>query len=201
MTAVVPSAAAIVLVGGRGRRMCGAVKPLLMIGGETLLARTLRALDRAGAAPVYAVGPVLDAAAEVRWVREDPPLGGPAAGVAAAVPGIAEEWVYVLAGDLVHPDRVVARLTSARLESADDGESGDGWVFTAGGHPQWLAGLYRTAAVRAALVGLSSASGSSMRGLLGGLALARLDDEDGITADIDEPADLARAGGEEEETR
>ncbi|WP_168387112.1 NTP transferase domain-containing protein, partial [Microbacterium sp. K41] len=73
MTAGVPSAAGIVLVGGRGRRMGGAVKPLLKIGGETLLARTLRALDRAGAAPVYAVGPVLDAAAEVRWVREDPP--------------------------------------------------------------------------------------------------------------------------------
>ncbi|WP_263993244.1 NTP transferase domain-containing protein, partial [Mycolicibacterium fallax] len=94
---------AIVLVGGAGTRLGGRAKPLLRLGGRTLLERSLAAL--AGCAPIVAVGPVLDPAAGIDWVREDPPRSGPvaaiAAGLAALGPGVPE--VLVLAGDLAHP--------------------------------------------------------------------------------------------------
>lgn len=194
--------AAIVLVGGTARRMGGLAKPLLTLDGRTLLARTVAALESVDAAPVIAVGPVLDPDAAVRWVREAPPSGGPVAGIGAALDALAVDHdevddVFVLAGDLVRPDDVVARLAEARGDADADV---DGWVFLADGQPQWLAGRYRAPALRAALSRLGTVQGASMRGLLGALALDWLVDGDGTTADIDAPADLARARGEREET-
>ena len=179
---------AIVLVGGRARRMAGAAKPLLEVGGRTLLDRTVSALTDAGCLPIIVAGPVLDDRLPVRWVREDPPFAGPVAGIAAALAAMPEpepEWTLVLAGDLPHADAIVGRLT-ARLADAADAV-----VFTADAHPQWLAGAYRTAALRTA-VGPADVTGASCRAVLGGLDIAWLTDEDGITADIDTPADLTR---------
>ncbi|MDQ4215459.1 molybdenum cofactor guanylyltransferase [Microbacterium sp. ASV81] len=181
---------AILLVGGRARRMDGAVKPLLSVGGAPLLTRALRALAHAGADPVVAVGPRLDES-DVVWVREDPPFGGPVAAIAAALAHgalAATEWVLVLAGDLVHPEAVVRRLLAAPRTAEYDGV-----VFRAGEQPQWLAALYRVGSLRAALAELDAPEGVPCRALLGGLALHRILDEDGCTGDIDTPEDLDRA--------
>lgn len=180
--------AAIVLVGGRGSRLAGVRKPLLEVGGRTLLARTLAALG--GYRPIVAVGPTLDTGAAVTWVREDPPFGGPVAAIAAGMqvlsPSVGD--VLVLAGDLVHPESVITRL-----ESPAPGH--DAVVLRADGHPQWLAGRYRSAALRSALQQLGPAvAGASCRAALGGLAVYWVDDDDGISADIDTPADLERFG-------
>ncbi|MGX1792672.1 NTP transferase domain-containing protein [Microbacterium sp. NPDC055312] len=190
---------AILLVGGRATRLGGGVKPLLEVGGETLLSRTVRAVADAGCAPIIAVGPELDRDVQVRWVREHPPFSGPAAGIAAGVSALGHdgadgrevpEWTLVLAGDLPHVTRVAARLTAA-VSSAPP--SAEAVVFTADGHPQWLAGVYRTAALRAAVRAAGDdLAGASCRALLGGLEITWLADEDGITADIDTPADLTR---------
>lgn len=176
---------AIVLVGGAGTRLGGRAKPLLRLGGRTLLERSLAAL--AGCAPIVAVGPVLDPAAGIDWVREDPPRSGPvaaiAAGLAALGPGVPE--VLVLAGDLAHPDAVVGRLAGP--------VRGDAVLLRADGHPQWLAGRYRTAALRDALGRFGGPiAGASCRAVLGGLAVQWCDDHDGISADIDTAADLDR---------
>lgn len=184
---------AILLVGGRSRRMGGGLKPLIEIGGRTLFARSVTAMSDARCAPIIAAGPVLDERAPVRWAREDPPFSGPVAGIAAAMRALAPdenpEWMLILAGDLPHVHPVVARLTAVAASDASDAI-----VFRADGHPQWLAGIYRTVALRGALAALDGgAADASCRALLGGLEIAWLTDHDGITADIDTPADLARA--------
>lgn len=194
---------AILLVGGRSRRMGGGYKPLTEIGGRSLFARTVESLSDAGCAPVIAAGPVLDEQAPVQWVREDPPFTGPVAGIATALraltPGEEPEWMLLLAGDLPWAAQVVDRVSAAiRASDSDDGV--DAVVFRADGHPQWLAGAYRTAALRSACDALGDAvADASCRSLLGGLEISWLPDDDGITADIDTPADLARIRAELEE--
>ncbi len=234
--------AAVVLVGGRARRMGGAAKHLLPLGGSTPWRRALSALADHGIAPVVAVGPAPDetapedgakGAGAVTWVREEPPFGGPVAALAAALalPALARaEEILLLAGDLADPEAVVTRLMcrdptpSAPSLVADCGHepretairgpraagilpegvasegegalpdgSAAGVVFRAEGRPQWLAGRYRVAAVRAALAALGEVEGASCRALLGGLPIRWIPDEDGTSADIDTPDDLARA--------
>src|SRR5262249_61472310 len=74
--------AAIVLAGGRGRRIGGRDKPALPVGGRSMLRRVLDAV--AGADPRVIVGPVRsDVPAGVAQVREHPPGGGPVAALAA----------------------------------------------------------------------------------------------------------------------
>lgn len=187
------SLAAIVLAGGRATRMGGAVKPLIDLDGRSLIARAVAAAVDAGCAPVVVVGPVLDAALPAVWVREDPPFAGPAAAIAAgaaALPtGIRD--ALILAGDLAFPEKVVVRLTSAQGRAAAD--SSDAVVLRAGGHAQWLAGRYRVAALRRAVDARGwDLAGASVRALLEGLAVEWAQDDDGITADIDTPADLER---------
>ncbi|MGN7861797.1 molybdenum cofactor guanylyltransferase [Microbacterium sp. 22303] len=231
---------AVVLVGGRARRMGGAAKHLLELGGSTPWDRTLAALAAHGISPIIAVGPApadgrpADAAAVpvVTWVREDPPFGGPVAALAAALsrPELDDAAEFLLlAGDLAHPEAVVARLAEKNLVVTDPAETDaeteaslvadcdsepreaaicdqraggqrahvphptDAVVFRAGEHPQWLAGRYRVAAVRAALAAFGEVDGASCRAVLGGLPIRWIADEDGTTADIDTPADLERA--------
>lgn len=190
-----PRLGAILLVGGRATRLGGGVKPLIEVGGQTLLSRVVTAARDAGCAPIIAVGPELDPAAPVRWVQENPPFSGPAAAIAAALEALddaaddrAPGWMLVLAGDLPHADAVATRLASAAA-----GDAGDAVIFRAGDRPQWLAGAYRASALRDAVRDLGDAlTGASCRALLGGLEIAWLADDDGITADVDTPADLAR---------
>ncbi|UJP10141.1 NTP transferase domain-containing protein [Microbacterium sp. KUDC0406] len=214
------SIGAIVLVGGRASRMGGGDKLLFDVGGATLFARAVHALQDAGCRPITAVGPELDAAAPVRWVREEPPYGGPVAALAAALADghaggsghrgaaktvptaphagdertfpsrteVEPDWTVLLAGDLPRADDLVPRLVARIPENAD------GSVFVADGHPQWLAGIYRTSVLRGALADLGDgAAGVSCRALLGGLDLTPLPDVDGVTVDVDTPEDLARA--------
>lgn len=180
--------------------MGGLVKPLIAVGGESLFAGTVRALTAAGAAPIVAVGTQFESDADIVWAREDPPLGGPVPAIAAGLARLDADWTYVLAGDLVHPGAIVERLRAALLAAQLSGADADGWAFMADGHPQWLAGLYRTASVRHALAGLETERNASMRALLGALAIEWIVDDDGVTADIDSPADLARAIADLEES-
>lgn len=190
---------AVLLVGGEGRRMGGIAKPLLTLEGRSLWARTVDALVDAGVGPIVAVGPVLGESADVVWTREEPPLGGPVAGIAAGLAQITADVVLILAGDLARPDAVVQGLLAHRADKATPA-SVDGVVFSADGQPQWLAGRYRTESVRRALDTMETDRNASVHALLGGLAVEWVVDQEGITADIDSPADLARARQEIEET-
>lgn len=178
---------ALVLAGGAARRLDGADKPALRVGGRTLLDRVLAACPDAAATVV--VGPERPTErGGLRWCREEPPGGGPVAGVAAGLAEVTAEVVLLLAADLPFLDRAaVARLL--------DGLSGhDGALLVdADGRDQPLAGAYRTAALRARLDELGPPAGLPLRRLLGPLRLHRLPDPDATALDCDTWDDLARA--------
>lgn len=180
---------AVVLAGGRASRMGGVAKPALEVHGESLLARTVAALRAEGVERIVVAGPHVADVEHVQWVREDPAYGGPVAGLAAALAHVDAPWTLVLAGDLVHPARVVAALAEA--PRAPDGAH----LVDADGRAQWLAGVYRTAAVRSRMRELGAdVRDASMRAVLAGLDLAAVDAPRGATDDVDtwENLDAAR---------
>jgi molybdopterin-guanine dinucleotide biosynthesis protein A len=151
--------------------MGGIDKPLVEVRGRSLLQRAVDAVrDRS---PIVVVGPESPVeGAELVWVREDPPFGGPAAAIVAAIDLVDEsEWTFVLACDLPFAGDAVAMLTEAIgiLPGDVDGVClGDG-----SSRPQWLTGLYRTRALREAASTLPEGGrDASVRALLDELAIA-----------------------------
>ncbi|MXG88986.1 NTP transferase domain-containing protein [Nocardioides flavescens] len=112
--------AAVVLTGGTGARLGGADKATLELAGRPLLAWTLAALERA--TEVVVVGDHVATPRPVRFTREDPPGGGPVAGLLAGCDALTghPELVVVLACDMP----LVGPATVARLVTAAAG--GDG---------------------------------------------------------------------------
>lgn len=183
---------AVVLGGGRSARM-GTDKLELAVGGRTLLGRTCDAA-LGWASTVIVASPQRPGLADprIRFVLEDPPFGGPVAGIAAAVAALPEDAteVLLLAGDLAAPDAVVDALAAAA--PGPDGvvlEDEDGW-------PQLLAGRYRAAALRLAVGQAPTLRDLSVRRLLGGLDLARVAAPPEVTQDVDTPSQARLAGVE-----
>ncbi|RCW45998.1 molybdopterin-guanine dinucleotide biosynthesis protein A [Halopolyspora algeriensis] len=182
--------AAIILAGGRGSRLGGTDKAALRIEGRSLLERTLAAVE--SAEPVVVVGPPRVVSREVVWTHEDPPGGGPLAGLDAGLRAVppAVEFVAVLAVD--HP--YLAPATLRRLVRAVVTESrGAGAVLTdTEGIPQWLLGVWRTGALRAGIPG--QVGGGSVRSVLQPLEPVLVPGEGSEVSDVDTPRDLWRAG-------
>lgn len=184
----------IVLGGGRSSRM-GTDKLELRMSGRTLLQHAVEAALRCSRW-VSVVSPARTGFDDprVRFVLEEPPGGGPAAGLAAALAQLCEESadaeVLVLAGDLANPHLAVSFLLDAELR--DDGVvlvDEEGW-------PQHLAGRYRLAALREALGRSRGWRNRSLRSCLRPLNLARKNVPKLATVDLDTP-DLARMHGVE----
>ena len=193
------SLGAILLAGGRASRVDGAAKPLFEVGGRTLLGAAVAAAKDAAAQPITVVAPLLDPTLEVAWVREDPPFGGPAAAVVAALaswPGSAQApdpaWTLVLACDLPSVDAAVRRLVADIVLLPADADGlclGD-----ASSRPQWLTGVYRTHALRAAASALPDAGRNApVRALTSDLAMTVVASPDHLTRDVDTWEDLEEA--------
>jgi molybdopterin-guanine dinucleotide biosynthesis protein A len=191
--------AAIVLAGGRASRL-GQPKPSAIVGGETLLSRTLRAV---GESRTAVIGPPELQGIVGRWAnaslaRESPPFGGPVAAIAAGcalldTSGPGPEWLILLACDLPRASEAVQALAETVPGLSDD-EAGACLIVD--DRPQWLCGIYRAQAVRAAIERLLRAGGVDsvpVRALLGPLTLRRIDGLADIAFDIDTPADLFAA--------
>lgn len=185
--------AAIVLGGGRSARM-GTDKLALELDGATLLERTCVAA--ASVAERVVVAGHEQPGLAVEFVLEDPPFGGPVAGIVAALqrltelgaPGsVTDEEVLILAGDLANPAAVVAALSTS--EMGPDGVvllDDEGWL-------QYLAGRYRLSALVKAVAQLAQARDISVRRLLRSLQLATVPAPSSVTADLDTPEQFAQA--------
>src|SRR5688500_10211450 len=92
--------AAVVLAGGTAARLGGADKAAIEHAGRTFLEHALAAVVAAG--EVVVVGGQVPTSRPVTFVREDPPLGGPVAGLAAGRRVLAREpdLLLVLAVDM-----------------------------------------------------------------------------------------------------
>jgi molybdopterin-guanine dinucleotide biosynthesis protein A len=167
--------AVIVLTGGKGERLGGVDKAALSYRDATLLDHVLSVVE--DAAQKVVVGPEKDLPGVV-WAREDPPGGGPLAGLAAGLAKITEEWVAVLAVDqpgLTRDTIVRLRETGRNAVLKDD-------------RVQWLIGFWNAAELRAALP-------EDPRNLPLRRTLLRLDPVEvsalpGEARDVDTPADL-----------
>ncbi|SDK87557.1 Molybdopterin-guanine dinucleotide biosynthesis protein A [Cryobacterium psychrotolerans] len=200
----------IVLAGGSGSRLGGVDKAAVTIAGRTLLSRALDA--RALTARTVVVGPESSrpaagaAAAKVLWALEDPPLGGPAAGVAAGLAALERDaaagadaaaptadWVLLLACDLPWAADAARILLDAAEDAADapaDAGAPDALdgihLVDADGRDQWLAGLYRASALRAAVRRAGAdVRGARMRDLLAGFRLRGIRDDSNAGKDVD----------------
>ncbi|MFA3877308.1 NTP transferase domain-containing protein [Streptomyces sp. MMCC 100] len=138
------------LAGGAARRLGGADKPGLRVGGRALLDRVLAAC--AGARTTVVVAEPRSTARPVTWAREDPPGGGPLAALAAGVRHTTAEHVVVLSADLPF----LAGPTVGRLLSALAAGDADGVLLTdADGRDQPLVAAYRASALRRELAALA----------------------------------------------
>ncbi|CAN5128072.1 molybdenum cofactor guanylyltransferase [soil metagenome] len=169
--------------------MDGVDKASIEIAGVTLLERALAAT--LSAAETVVVGASVPVSQPVTWAREDPPGGGPAAGLLAGIDRFRTpvELVVVLAVDMPRVNAgTVARLTWAVEESA----SVDGAVLVdAAGRRQTLAGVYRLAALLAARPPRHTQEhGLAMRSLIAELNIADVPVVGDEARDVDTWADL-----------
>jgi molybdopterin-guanine dinucleotide biosynthesis protein A len=172
---------AIVLAGGSARRF-GSDKTRARFLGATLIDRVIEACS--AARKIIVAGDERPVARQVTWVREHPPGGGPAAGIAAALPEVGTALVAVLAADLplIAPEDVVTLL--------DHAEGHDGALFVdRHGRRAPVAAVYATEALSRALT--TEVAGRSLVRLVSSLDLAEVPASHRIV-DVDVPEDLAR---------
>ena len=166
-----PDATAVVLAGGESTRFGPGHKALATLDGEPLIRRvvgTLRAV--AGRPPIVAVrtadqrerlAQALPRDWDVRFVRDEPRLAGPLAGVTAAADTVTTSWLFVAGCDmpLLEPHAVAALFECAARSDGD--RDPDRHVSADGDRPsppaivpvserghEPLHALYRRAAVR-----------------------------------------------------
>ena len=156
-----------ILAGGTAARLDGADKASLEHAGSTFLERALVAT--AAAAEVVVVGEQVPTSRPVTFVREDPPLGGPVAGLVAgrAVLARTPDALLVLAVDMPF----VTAATVDRLLAAAAGHDGAA-LHDPDGRRQLVA-VVRLAALDEATP--EDPHGSSVRSLLDRLDLARVE--------------------------
>jgi len=155
--------AAVILAGGTAARLGGVDKASIEHAGQTFLERALAAVASAG--EVVVVGEQVPTSRPATFVREDPPLGGPVAGLLAGRRSLADpaETLVVLAVDMP----LVTAATVDRLVAAS---SGDGAVLSDANGRRQLAFAVRTS--RLDEVAPDDPHGHSVRDLLALLDLA-----------------------------
>ena len=188
-----PSVTAVVLCGGRSLRF-GADKVSVDFAGRTVLDTLLDSLPEAW--PVVCVGEERPTARAVTWTVEEPPEGGPLAGLAAALPDIHTDVTVILGGDMplagptaTHLVQVLSSPTLTPTEPVHPVDAVAAHDRT--GQVQPLLVAARTASLRAAVP--VPAHGIPLMRLLDRLRVASIEPDPGGDVDIDTPEDLLRA--------
>ena len=190
-------AAAIVVGGGGGERLGGVSKPDLTLGGVRLIDRVCGVLTEACAVGCVAVVPpsvrVPDGVART---LEDPPGGGPLAGIDAGLRalGVGDDVLVVVVS--VDAPGVGAFLPALLEPASREGVEGR---IVRGGDPepfdQYLMGVYRAASLRRAIdeavAVYGSVRGVGVRRVLRALDVERVSVSADACRDIDTPEDVA----------
>ena len=164
----------IVLSGGTNKRF-GSDKSQALLNGVTLLNHVLSFIP-AGIKTVI-VG---------KDVFEQPPLGGPVAGIARGVQEVDTEYVAIAAVDMPYGSSLFPQLLEAITDDA-------AMPVDSQGFKQPLCGIYRRQALLAALAKLGDVHGQSMRALCDLLVIDEVKVDAGALVDIDTPEDLINA--------
>ena len=151
---------AIVLTGGTARRLGGLDKAQLRLGQRTTLGLILDALPVE--IPVLVAGPPIQTRRTVTFRAEDPPLGGPVAGLAAALPAVDTAVTCVLAVDMPWAAGLLPELVRHLVASGSD----VALPHDPDGSPQYLCTAWLTASLRRAVAALDTPRDAPVRALL-----------------------------------
>ncbi|MFF8915966.1 NTP transferase domain-containing protein [Streptomyces sp. NPDC015032] len=183
---------AIVLAGGAARRLGGADKPGIRVGGRALLDRVLVACT--GASTTVVVGGRRPTVRAVTWTREEPLGGGPLAALDAGLRRTGEEWVLVLSADLPF---LGESTVGALLTAAHDGGREGALCTDQDGRDQPLVAVYRGEPLRRELALIATEhgglSGLPLRLLTNELDLARVEAGPLASFDCDTWEDIVSA--------
>ncbi|MDO4899495.1 molybdenum cofactor guanylyltransferase [Actinomyces sp.] len=186
----------VVLAGGTGKRLGGASKPDVVVRGARMLDHVLSGIDyvRVQLPPgrvVVVAPPTVSVPSGVLRALEDPPLGGPVAGIAAGLARLATSEEEPEAGQTGYTgDTAGGRLTA--VLTCDAPESGrllpelvnalkectgaDGACVIADDHVQYLLGVYRTVALVTAVAPVGTGLRNvAVRRVMSGLSLIHVD--------------------------
>ncbi|WP_406428513.1 molybdenum cofactor guanylyltransferase [Streptomyces sp. NBC_01589] len=183
---------AIVLAGGAAKRLGGADKPAVRVGGRALLDRVLAAC--ADAATTVVVGGRRPTTRAVTWTREEPQGGGPLAALGAGVRHTSAERVLVLSADLPF---LRESTVEALLAAAGHGDRDGALCVDQDGRDQPLVAVYRAEPLRRELALLATEHGGlaglPLRLLTHELDLARVEAGPLASFDCDTWEDIAAA--------
>lgn len=178
---VAMTAAAIVIVGGAGRRLGGVAKPWVPIGDRPMIDWVVDAA-KSHVDEIVLVGTAPSAWVrdDIRWTCEEPPGSGPVAAVAAALATLGPqiEEVLLLAGDTPNLTVPLQLLFDVPIVH-------DGVAVESEGHVQYLCARLKRPALATALV----TAGTSMRSVFANLDVVTVEAE---LSDADTWEDVAR---------
>ncbi|MFD8743970.1 NTP transferase domain-containing protein [Streptomyces sp. NPDC059616] len=183
---------AIVLAGGAAKRLGGADKPGIRVGGRALLDRVLAAC--ADASTTVVVGGRRSTVRPVVWTHEEPRGGGPLAALGAGIRRTTAERVLVLSADLPF---LGAETVATLLAAAGQGQRDGALCTDQEGRDQPLVAVYRAEPLRRELALLATEhgglSGLPLRLLTPELDLARVAADPLASFDCDTWEDIASA--------
>lgn len=185
-----PAPVTALVVAGGGAVRFGSDKLAAPLHGTPLLDHLLLGLPDDW--PVVVVGARRQTPRVVVWTREEPPGGGPLAGIAAGLERVTTELVAVVAGDMPHAAGALTRLAEVLRTAPPDVAAAVATDREGVANP--LLAVYRADAVREALP--EDPRGTPARSLL---VLPHVEVAiPGIAAlDVDTPADLEELSGQE----
>lgn len=181
---------ALVLCGGASARHGGVDKTAQDLGGSSVLGRLVAALPDGW--PIVCVGTPRPLPCPVDWTCEDPPRGGPVAGIAAGLLLVDSRVTLLLAGDLPFAGPLAADLGDALARAPGDVDGVQ--ALDVDGEGQVLLAAYRTAALRAVIpADPGRARGRGVHRVLRTLRVKTRPVPAEAAWDLDTPADLSRA--------
>lgn len=179
--AVLAELGIIVLAGGRSTRM-GADKAQVKVNGRLLVDALVAGLPEDRPRIVVSSRDL-----GMPTVSEDPPFGGPVAGIVAGLEAIKTRWVAVLAVDAPRSAEALPRLAEAI------GDADCAVVVNEAGFDEPLCALWRRESLRAAIQTCGSRDVAAKAPLRQAQHVVRVPG-DGSERDFDTPAELAKLG-------